>query len=60
MRQCYENYGLHSGQAKRLKKHVLETFTEEKIYDSLIEKILGYNVNEFEDWMSQLEEVEAM
>jgi len=60
MRQCYENYGLHSGQAKRLKKHVLETFTEEKIYDSLVEKILGYNVNEFEDWMSQLEEVEAI
>ena len=60
MRQCYENYGLVSGHAGRLKKWVLKNFTEEKIYDSLVEKILGYNVNEFQDWMSSLNEIEEL
>lgn len=48
MRQCYENYGLCLSQAKKLKKWVLDTFTEEKIYESYVSSILGENTEENE------------
>jgi glycosyltransferase involved in cell wall biosynthesis len=41
MRQCFENYGLFSGQAKKLKKWVVKTFTKESIEKEFIEKSLG-------------------
>lgn len=59
LRQCYENYSLYSGQAKKLKKHILKTFTSEKINQSYVDEILGYDSKEFEDWLTQLEEVET-
>ena len=58
MRQCYENYGLSQGQAKRLKKSIVENFTEEKIYKQIVDSIFGYDVDEFEDWISEINETE--
>ena len=61
LRQCYENYGLYLGQSKKLKKHVLETFTEEKIYKSFIEAFYDddeYNVDEWLKSLSVIEEIE--
>lgn len=60
MRQCYENHGLFAGQAKRLKKWVVENFTEEKIYKNVVESLYGYNIDEFEDWLSELNSVEEV
>ena len=60
MRQCYENHGLFAGQAKRLKKWVVENFTEEKIHKNVVESLYGYNIDEFEDWLSELNSVEEV
>ena len=57
MRNCYDNYGLSLGQAKRLKTWVLENFTEEKIYKQLVDAIGSENHFELEDWLNELEEV---
>jgi hypothetical protein len=55
MRQCYENYGLCSGQAKRLKDQVLSTFTEEKINDSFVNIIHNEGLFEVEKWLGDLD-----
>jgi len=51
MRQCYENYGLSSGQAKRLKEWVVKTFTKDNIERTFIEKCLGnyFILNDIDD-----------
>ena len=54
MRQCYENYGLFSGQAKRLKESILNNFKEDEIYKKVVDSIFGYDVDEFEDWISEI------
>ena len=58
MRQCYENYGLFSGQAKRLKESILNNFKEDEIYKKVVDSIFGYDVDEFEDWISEINETE--
>jgi hypothetical protein len=57
MRQCFENYGLCAGQAKKLKSWVLDTFTEEKINDKFVNSVLGFDPSELDDWLSSLDEM---
>jgi len=58
MRNCYENYSLSQGQAKRLKKWVLKNFTEEKIYAKFNTAIEEYTeVVELESWLDQLSDI---
>jgi len=58
MRQCYENHGLFQGQATKLKKSILKNFKEEDIYKKVVDAIFGYDVDEFEDWISEINETE--
>ena len=59
MRQCYDNYSLCQGQAKRLKKWVLSNFTEEKIYDKFYNSISEFvDSAELEDWLLELSEID--
>ena len=57
MRQCYENYGLSVGLAKKLKDHILENFTSEKIYDKMVNSILGFDSTELDKWLTSLDEM---
>tara|TARA_Y100000034_G_scaffold20628_3_gene23620 strand:- start:10577 stop:12661 length:2085 start_codon:yes stop_codon:yes gene_type:complete len=41
LREVHKDYGRHLKMAKQLKKHVLENFTEQKIYDGFIEQVFG-------------------
>ena len=60
MRQCYENYGLCSGQAKKLKTHVLKTFTEEKINKKFVETIHDEESFEVEKWIEGLDVIDEV
>jgi len=58
MRQCYENHGMNIGQAKKLQKHILQNFTEEKIYENFVEAAFGDHLRmneEIEEMFNQLE-----
>ena len=57
MRQCYDNYSLSQGQAKRLKKWVLDEFSEEAINDKFITSIVGFDTAELNDWLASLDEM---
>jgi glycosyltransferase involved in cell wall biosynthesis len=57
MRQCFENHGLFAGQAKKLKKWILDEFTEEKINDQFVNSVLGFDPTELNDWLSSLDEM---
>lgn len=58
MRQCYDNYSLSKGQAKRLKKWILNNFTEEKIYEKFHSSISEFVEGaELEDWLLELSEL---
>ncbi len=58
MRSCYDNYSLCQGQAKRLKKWVLNNFTEEKIYEKFYNTISEFvDSIELEDWLTELSEI---
>jgi len=43
MRDCFDNHGLYAGQAKRLKKWVLEEFSQEKINQKIVDLIQSDN-----------------
>jgi len=58
MRQCYDNYGLCHGQAKKLSKWILETFTEENIYDSFVKLVHDEELYNVEDWLKNLDLVD--
>lgn len=59
MRQCYDNYGLSQGHAKKLKKWVLENFTEEKIYQQFIERSgVDFVPTWNESWDLSIEDIE--
>ena len=60
MRQCYDNHGLYMSQAKKLKKWVIKNFDDDKINKKIVESVYGYNVDEFEDWLSELNSVEEI
>ena len=38
IKDVYTNYSLHKGKAKRLQKHVLKNFTEEKMQQEFLDK----------------------
>lgn len=59
MRQCYENYGLSSGQAKRLQKHVLKTFTEDDINKQVVD-VIGARSKAEESWLQALDEIDII
>ena len=45
MREVYKNYHIYSGQAKRLKKHVIKGFSEKSIHNNFIEAIFDESFN---------------
>lgn len=60
MRQCYENYGLCLGQSKKLKKHVLETFTGENINKKFVESVHDEESFEVEKWIEGLDVIDEV
>jgi glycosyltransferase involved in cell wall biosynthesis len=54
MRQAYENYGLCSGQAKRLMKSVHDNFTSEEIYSKLVSLV---DLNQQQTWTNDLDSI---
>lgn len=59
MRQAYENYGLCSGHAKRLKKWLKNTFTSDKINKEIV-SIIGAHSSEEEEWLNNLSQVDII
>ena len=58
MRQCFENYGLSLNHSKKLKKWVIDNFTEEKVYNDFVEYAFGDHIRmnaEIEEMFNQLE-----
>jgi len=45
MRDVYNNYGVYSGRAKKLQKHVLENFSEEKQNENLLKCLEIFDLN---------------
>ena len=50
LRELYKKHGVVKSQAKKLQKAVLKSHSEEKIYATLIEEILGYKPIEPKDF----------
>ena len=50
LRNVYKNYSFHFGEAKKLKKYILENFTNEKLYDQFISACVDLSAgNDAED-----------
>ena len=48
LREVYKEYDRYLAQAKKLKKYLCETFTEEKIYKQIAEEVLGEKIVEID------------
>lgn len=55
MRDMHKNYTKYIGFAKKLKKHIIENFTEENQYKKFANAIYEEEHFEVEDWLSNLE-----
>jgi len=55
MRDLYENHGRHQGQASRLKKHIVKTFTPEKLYTDFCTAFAGEQNLDIDAWLTELE-----
>jgi len=58
MRQCFENYGLYSGQAKKLKTWVLKNFHEDKINKEMVDLLHDEEAFEVENWLTSLGDID--
>jgi len=54
-RDMYDNHSRYMGQAKKLKKYLLENFTEQKQYEMFADHIYKEEAFEIEEWLTQLE-----
>ena len=55
MRDMYENHSKYKGMANKLKKHLIENFTEEKQYAAFADHVYKEEAFEIEEWLTQLE-----
>ena len=64
MRKTYKNYGPALSSARKLKKINLDRFTEEKMQNEFVDKLLtipGLSVSEEEiEWIEELEKIEVL
>ena len=54
-RDMYENHDRYKGMAKKLQKHLIENFTEEKQYEMFADHVYKEEAFEIEEWLTQLE-----
>jgi len=55
MREVYKDYGRFEAEAKKLKKILVKEFTEEKIYEDMVNAIYEKESFELEEWLQELE-----
>ena len=54
MRDMYTNYTRYFGMAKKLKKHIIENFTETEQYNKFADAVYGEEQVELEGWLASL------
>jgi hypothetical protein len=54
-RDMFDNHARYKGQASKLKKHLIENFTEEKQYEMFADHVYKEEAFEIEEWLTQLE-----
>jgi glycosyltransferase involved in cell wall biosynthesis len=54
MRDMYANYTRYFGMAKKLKKHIIENFTETEQYNKFADAVYGEEQVELEGWLASL------
>mgnify|MGYP003118064477 FL=1 len=54
-RDMYDNHNRYVGQANKLKKYLLENFTEQKQYELFADHVYKEEAFEIEEWLTQLE-----
>jgi len=55
MRDVFSDYPKHVGMARKLEKHLLENFTEEKMTTQFADAIYQKESLDVENWLSSLE-----
>ena len=55
MRDMYTNHSKYKGLANKLKKHLIENFTEEQQYAAFADHVHKEEAFEIEEWLTQLE-----
>ena len=50
----YTNYAQYLGMAKKLKKHIIENFTEKDQYSKFADAVYGEEQVELEGWLASL------
>ena len=54
-RDMFDNHTRYTSQANKLKKHLIENFTEEKQYELFADHVYKEEAFEIEEWLTQLE-----
>jgi hypothetical protein len=54
-RDMFDNYTRYKSQANKLKKYLIENFTEEKQYEMFADHVYKEEAFEIEEWLTQLE-----
>ena len=54
-RDMFDNHARYKSQANKLKKHLIENFTEEKQYELFADHVYKEEAFEIEEWLTQLE-----
>lgn len=62
MMEVYKDHGRFKGQAKKLKQHILDNFSEDKIHEKMVKLVYdkkeeSYNV---EEWLKSLNEISTI
>jgi len=55
MRDMYTNHSKYKSLANKLKKHLIENFTEEEQYAAFADHVYKEEAFEIEEWLTQLE-----
>ena len=55
-RDMYKNYTKYAAMAKKLKKYILQNFTEQEQYEEFVNFVLGEEELELENWLSEFSE----
>ena len=51
-----KNYTKYAAMAKKLKKYILQNFTEQEQYEEFVNFVLGEEELELENWLSEFSE----
>tara|TARA_A100001515_G_scaffold96051_1_gene77055 strand:+ start:5561 stop:6829 length:1269 start_codon:yes stop_codon:yes gene_type:complete len=55
-REMYKNYKKYAAMAKKLKKYILQNFTEQEQHEEFVNFVLGEEELELENWLSEFSE----